>query len=118
MGTRGWIGGVSRRAILSIRPETFFRAVSETSVKLPRSLSHRLFEDLHTGRGFVKVHIAFVRAKCRVSLQTCWAFDADGTARGPRPGVLLEAPGGPLEAADVVMTSRQEHRRVGTISLE
>ena len=36
--TRGWMGGVSRRAILSIKPETFFRAVSETSLKIPRSL--------------------------------------------------------------------------------
>ena len=39
MGTRGWMGGVSRRAILSIKPETFFRAVSETSLKTPRSLA-------------------------------------------------------------------------------
>ena len=39
MDTRGWMGGVSRRAILSIKPETFFRAVSETSLKIPRSLS-------------------------------------------------------------------------------
>ena len=38
MATRGWMGGVSRRAILSIRPETFFRAVFETSLKSPRSL--------------------------------------------------------------------------------
>jgi hypothetical protein len=37
--TRGWMGGVSRRAILSIKPETFFRAVSETSLKSPRSLA-------------------------------------------------------------------------------
>jgi hypothetical protein len=39
--TRGWMGGVSRRAILSIKPETFFRAVSETSLKTPRSLACR-----------------------------------------------------------------------------
>ncbi len=39
MDTRGWMGGVSRRAILSIKPETFFRAVSETSLKTPRSLA-------------------------------------------------------------------------------
>ena len=31
------MGGVSRRRILSIRPETFFCAVFETSVKSPRS---------------------------------------------------------------------------------
>src|SRR3712207_8318439 len=31
------MGGVSRRRILSIRPETFFCAVLETSVKSPRS---------------------------------------------------------------------------------
>ncbi len=37
--TRGWMGGVSRRAILSIKPETFFRAVFETSLKSPRSLA-------------------------------------------------------------------------------
>jgi hypothetical protein len=37
--TRGWMGGVSRRAILSIKPETFFRAVSETSLKITRSLA-------------------------------------------------------------------------------
>ena len=41
MATRGWMGGVSRRAILSIKPETFFRAVFETSLKVPRSLSRR-----------------------------------------------------------------------------
>jgi hypothetical protein len=35
------MGGVSRRAILSIKPETFFRAVSETSLKTPRSLACR-----------------------------------------------------------------------------
>ena len=39
MDTRGWMGGVSRRAILSIKPETFFRAVLETSLKSPRSLA-------------------------------------------------------------------------------
>ncbi len=39
MDTRGWMGGVSRRAILSIKPETFFRAVFETSLKVPRSLA-------------------------------------------------------------------------------
>ena len=39
MDTRGWMGGVSRRAILSIKPETFFRAVFETSLKSPRSLA-------------------------------------------------------------------------------
>ena len=39
--TRGWMGGASRRAILSIKPETFFRAVSETSLKIPRSLSRK-----------------------------------------------------------------------------
>jgi hypothetical protein len=39
--TRGWMGGVSRRAILSIKPETFFRAVSETSLKTPRSLASK-----------------------------------------------------------------------------
>ena len=56
--TRGWMGGVSRRAILSIKPETFLRrAVSETSLKAPRSLS-QVREGLHTGRGFVKVHMA------------------------------------------------------------
>jgi hypothetical protein len=38
VATRGWMGGVSRREILSIKPETFFRAVSETSLKIPRSL--------------------------------------------------------------------------------
>jgi hypothetical protein len=35
------MGGVSRRAILSIKPETFFRAVLETSLKVPRSLSRK-----------------------------------------------------------------------------
>ena len=39
MDTRGWMGGVSRRAILSIRPETFFRAAFETSLKITRSLA-------------------------------------------------------------------------------
>jgi hypothetical protein len=39
--TRGWMGGVSRRAILSIKPETFFRAVFETWLKIPRSLSRK-----------------------------------------------------------------------------
>jgi hypothetical protein len=39
--TRGWMGGVSKRAILSIKPETFFRAVSETSLKTSRSLACR-----------------------------------------------------------------------------
>src|SRR5918998_2776556 len=39
--TRGWMGGVSRRAILSIKPETFFRAAFETSLKVPRSLSRK-----------------------------------------------------------------------------
>jgi hypothetical protein len=39
--TRGWMGGVSRRAILSIKPETFLRAVSETSLKFPRSLASK-----------------------------------------------------------------------------
>ena len=38
MDTRGWMGGVSRREILSMRPEIFFfRAVSETSLNVPRS---------------------------------------------------------------------------------
>ena len=41
MATRGWMGGVSRREILSIRPETFFRAVSGTSLKIPHSLSRK-----------------------------------------------------------------------------
>ena len=41
MDTRGWMGGVSRRAILSIKPETFFRAVFGTSLKIPRSLSRK-----------------------------------------------------------------------------
>jgi hypothetical protein len=54
VGTRGWMGGVSRRAILSIKPETFFRAVSETSLKAPRSLSQQVREGLHIERGFVK----------------------------------------------------------------
>jgi hypothetical protein len=31
--TRGWMGGASRREILSIKPETFFCAVFETAVK-------------------------------------------------------------------------------------
>ncbi len=39
MDTRGWMGGVSKRAILSIKPETFFCAVFETSLKSPRSLA-------------------------------------------------------------------------------
>ena len=39
MDTRGWMGGVSRRAILSIKPETFFRAAFETSLKISRSLA-------------------------------------------------------------------------------
>ena len=59
--TRGWMGGVSRRAILSIRPETFFFAVSETSLKVTRSLACKCIEGLHTGRGFVKMHIALFR---------------------------------------------------------
>ena len=34
MATRGWMGGVSRREILSIKPEILFlRAVCETSLK-------------------------------------------------------------------------------------
>jgi hypothetical protein len=37
--TRGWIGGASRREILSIKPETFLCAVFETVFKSPRSLS-------------------------------------------------------------------------------
>ena len=41
VATRGWMGGVSRREILSIKPETFFRAVSETSLNVPRSLSRK-----------------------------------------------------------------------------
>jgi hypothetical protein len=38
--TRGWMGGVSRREILSIKPEILFlRAVFETLVTSPRSHS-------------------------------------------------------------------------------
>ena len=41
--TRGWIGGASRREILSIKPEIFFlRAVSETSLNIPHSLDGKL----------------------------------------------------------------------------
>jgi hypothetical protein len=40
--TRGWIGGASRREILSIKPEIFFlRAVSETSLNIPHSLDSK-----------------------------------------------------------------------------
>jgi hypothetical protein len=51
VGTRGWMGGVSRRAILSIKPETFFRAVSETSLKAPRSLSRKCVKGYISGEG-------------------------------------------------------------------
>jgi len=37
--TRGWIGGASRREILSIKPETFLCAVLETLFNNPRSFS-------------------------------------------------------------------------------
>ena len=46
------MGGASRREILSIKPETFFCAVFETSVKSPRSLlARKCGEGLHKGRG-------------------------------------------------------------------
>jgi hypothetical protein len=41
--TRGWMGGVSRREILSIKPEILFlRAVSETSLNIPHSLARKI----------------------------------------------------------------------------
>ena len=56
MATRGWMGGVSRREILSIKPETFFCAVFETSLKVPRSLSRKCVQVYITVEGCQGAH--------------------------------------------------------------
>src|SRR5918997_690952 len=57
--TRGWMGGVSRRAILSIKPETFFRAVFETSLKSPRSLACKCVQGYTKVEGCQGAHSPF-----------------------------------------------------------
>ena len=64
MATRGWMGGVSRREILSIRPETFFCAVFETSVKSPRSLACKFVQVYTTVEGCQAAHGPFSRRLC------------------------------------------------------
>src|ERR687896_2510513 len=78
VATRGWMGGVSRREILSIRPETFFCAVFETSVKSRRSLACKFVQVCTTVEGCQAAHSAFSRR-----------------LRGL--GVILESPGYPFE---------------------
>ena len=58
VGTRGWIGGASRREILSIKPETLLCAVFETVFKSPRSLSPQVRRRVTQRYRLVKLHIA------------------------------------------------------------
>jgi hypothetical protein len=64
VATRGWMGGVSRREILSIKPETFFCAVFETSLKAPRSLSRKCVQGYTTVGGCQGAHSPFLRRLC------------------------------------------------------
>jgi hypothetical protein len=59
VGTRGWMGGVSRREILSIKPETFLSAVSETSLKSPRSLVRKCVKIYTPVEGCQGAHSSF-----------------------------------------------------------
>jgi hypothetical protein len=72
--TRGWMGGVSRRAILSIKPETFFRAVFETSLKSSRSLACKCVQ------GYTQV-------------EGCQGAHSSFSGRSSGFGVILEPPG-------------------------
>jgi hypothetical protein len=78
VATRGWMGGVSRREILSIKPETFFCAVFETSVTSSRSLACKFMQVYTTVEGCQAAHSPFSRRLCGF-------------------GVILEPPGDLLE---------------------
>jgi len=57
VATRGWMGGVSRRAASSFEPETSICSASETPNKGSSLTRLQVREGLHTRRGFVKLHI-------------------------------------------------------------
>jgi hypothetical protein len=59
VATRGWMGGVSRREILSIKPETFFCAAFETSLKSPRSLACKSVQVYTTVKTCQVAHSSF-----------------------------------------------------------
>ena len=60
MGTRGWMGGASRRGILSIKPEILFlRAVLETSLNVPRSFARKCVKGYTTVEGCQVAHSSF-----------------------------------------------------------
>jgi len=62
VGTRGWMGGVSRRGILSIKPEILFlRVVSETLLNIPRSFAHKCVKGYTTVEGCQVAHSFFLR---------------------------------------------------------
>jgi hypothetical protein len=65
VATRGWMGGVSRREILSIKPETFFCADFETSLKVPRSLSRKCVQGYTKVEGCQAAYSFFSRRLCR-----------------------------------------------------
>jgi hypothetical protein len=44
--TRGWMGGVSRQAAPSFKPETSIRVPGETSLKSPRSLARKCMQGM------------------------------------------------------------------------
>ena len=66
--TRGWMGGASRREILSIKPETFLCAVFETVFKSPRSLSPQVRRRVTQRYRLVKLLIVSYSAGFGVTL--------------------------------------------------
>ena len=77
MGTRGWMGGVSRQAASTLKPETLICSASETPNKSPSLARLQVPKGLHIAGGFVKLHIA-CSARHKASF---WRKPHNGTTR-------------------------------------